>query len=101
AVAAMLSAIAQRSAPRSRAIVLYHRPAPILRVVGLVLWAMGEPLRSTFEPEAMHALLAKHGFTVVRDESVPEIAAALSDQLVEATKVMRHMRLATADRDSS
>jgi methyltransferase (TIGR00027 family) len=97
-VDATLAAIASRSAAGSRAVVLYHGPALVLHAVGLALRAIGEPLRSTFTPAAMRALLTKHGFTVARDENLPELARTLSPDLAGAARPVAHMRLATADR---
>src|SRR5689334_16105073 len=50
-VDATLAVIERRSAPRSRLIVLYHSPKPLLRVVGFFVRRLGEPLRSSFTPD--------------------------------------------------
>jgi methyltransferase (TIGR00027 family) len=93
-----LAAIARRSAKRSRVIVAYHRPALMLWFVGWVVRRVGEPLRSAFTPEAMRALLGKHGFAIVRDQDIPTIGAAVSPEIARATRPIKHSRIATADR---
>jgi methyltransferase (TIGR00027 family) len=97
-VEATLAVIERRSAPNSRLIVAYHSPAFVLHLVGWFVRRLGEPLRSAFTADAMRDLLAKHGFGVVRDAGIPAIGLALSDDVARATKVMKHMRIVTADR---
>jgi methyltransferase (TIGR00027 family) len=96
-VEATLAVIARRSAAGSRLVVAYHSPALISALVGVFLRWLGEPLRSAFTEPAMRALLARHGFTVRRDQDLHAIGVALSDEIAEATRVLRHMRIATAD----
>ncbi len=95
---ATLSVIARRSAPRSRLVVMYFRPALMSWFVGFIVRRAGEPFRSAFTPDQMSALLRKHGFTVTRDENLPAIAGRLSAELARATRPMKHMQIATADR---
>jgi methyltransferase (TIGR00027 family) len=95
---ATLAVVEHRSAPGSRLIVVYASPAPMLRLVGFILRRVGEPLRSAFTADGMRALLTKHGFIVGRDEGLPEIGAALSPEVAQATRVMKHLRVAVADR---
>jgi methyltransferase (TIGR00027 family) len=97
-VEATLAVIERRSAAGSRLIVAYHSPALMLRFVGLIVRRLGEPLRSAFTADALRALLAKHGFGVIQDEDLPTIAATLSADIAHATRVMKHLRIATADR---
>ncbi|MDF2696974.1 MAG: Transcriptional regulator, MerR family protein [Labilithrix sp.] len=97
-IEATLDVVARRSAPGSRLVILYHCPALMLSIVGVVVRRLGEPLRSSFRPEAMRAMLAKHGFEVVRDQSLPEIGRAMSPALGEATSVTKHLRIVTATR---
>lgn len=97
-VEATLRVLAKRSAPRSRLVVLYHRPALLLRAIGPVLRVIGEPLRSSFTPDAMCALLARHGYAVVRDQDLPALAAALSAELGANPTSLGHMRVVVADR---
>jgi len=92
-----LAVIARRSAAQSRLIVAYHSPALMLRLVGVVVRRLGEPLRSAFTADAMRALLAKHGFGVVQDEDLPTLGAALGSEIGRATRVLKHLRIATAD----
>ncbi len=97
-IEATLAVIDRRSAAASRLIVAYHSPWPLLRLVGLLLRRIGEPLRSAFTAEAMRGLLAKHKFEVVQDEDVPTIGAGLSAEIARATRVVKHLRIATAVR---
>ena len=97
-IVASLAVVARRSAPQSRLIVFYHSPAFMLRIVGLIVRAMGEPLRSTFTANAMRALLAEHGFEVARDQGIHAIGAALSADIGLATMPLSHMRIVAADR---
>jgi methyltransferase (TIGR00027 family) len=97
-VDATLAVVEGRSAPRSRLIVTYHTPALLRRLLGFVVRRLGEPLRSAFTPDGMRALVAKHGFAVVKDDDIPTLAAALSADLPGTIRFMRHFRIATADR---
>ncbi|MGZ5969427.1 MAG: class I SAM-dependent methyltransferase [Polyangiales bacterium] len=97
-IEATLAVVARRSKTGSRLLVLYHAPAFIVHIVGLVVRRVGEPLRSSFEPEAMRTLLAKHTFGVVRDQNMAEIGRAISAAIAEATKPTKHLRLAVAQR---
>jgi len=96
-IAATLAAIERRSAAASRLIVVYHRPALVLRLMRPVMRRIGEPLRSAFTAEAMRALLAEHGFAVVRDQTVAEISAA-SPAIAQKIRAMRHLGIAVAER---
>jgi len=77
--------VSARSAPGSRLIVNYQMPS-FIAVVGRIV-ARGlrlltrqpdpladEPRRSSWKPEAMKALLQRHGFTVARDADLVSIA---------------------------
>ena len=97
-VEATLTVIAARSAPGSRLCILYHAPHWMLKLVGLVVRRVGEPLRSAFRPAQMRALLAHHGFRVVHDGSVHELGLAVSAELGRAAKVGAHLRLVTAEK---
>ena len=96
-IEATLRVIQQRSAPSSRVIVAYHTPALMLLVAAVFVRSMGEPIRSAFKPERMRALLARHGLQVLHDEALPEIGATLSEDVARAIKIMKHLRIATAD----
>src|SRR5262245_7653051 len=59
-IEATLAVIARRSAPGSRLVLLYLRPALISWFVGFIVRRAGEPFRSSFSPDQMRALLARH-----------------------------------------
>lgn len=98
AIEATLAVVEQRSAAGSRLAVLYHAPAPLLTLAGWFLRLLGEPLRSAFDAAQMKELLAAHGFIVVRDGSLPEVAAGMSAETAHAVRALRHLRIAVADR---
>jgi methyltransferase (TIGR00027 family) len=97
-VEATLSVIARRSAPASRLIVLYHAPALLTKLAGRVVRRLGEPLRSAFRADEMRALLARHGFTIAHDDDLRDLGATMSPEVREATRPIRHLRIAVADR---
>lgn len=97
-IEATLAVVQRRSAPGSRLIVAYHVPALILKVVGLFLKRLGEPLRSAFRPEQMRALLASYGFRVIEDRDLPSVGFTLSPEIGKATERVRHMHVVTAVR---
>jgi len=97
-IEATLAVVQRRSASASRIIVVYHQPALLLRLLGFVVARLGEPLRSSFERDAMRALLEKYGFALVRDESIAAIGARLGGDVARPTKPIHHLRVATADR---
>lgn len=98
-IEATLAVVARRSAAGSRLVVLYHRPALMLAIIGLVVHRVGEPLRSAFTPDQMRAMLARHGFQVARDRSAADLGAEIP-ALAEAMKPIKHLRLVTADKHS-
>jgi methyltransferase (TIGR00027 family) len=100
-VAATLTVIAGRSVAGSRLVILYHRPAAVVRLIGLLLRRLGEPLRSTFTPRAMRALLESRGFRVIRDQGLPEIGAALGGEVARSTRSMKHMGIVAAARNGT
>jgi O-methyltransferase involved in polyketide biosynthesis len=97
-VEATLAVIEKRSAAGSRLIVVYHRPSAVLKVIGLFVRRLGEPFRSSFKPEAMRALLAKYRFDVVADAAICDLGGAMSAEIRNATKPVKQLRIATADR---
>jgi len=97
-IEATLRVIERRSAPQSHLCIVYHSPAPMLWLVGMVLRRMGEPLRSSFTAQAMQTLLARYGFHVERDENVHDVGARLSGELGKALAPIRHLRIVTAQR---
>jgi methyltransferase (TIGR00027 family) len=98
AIQATLAVIDQRSAPGSRLVVAYHSPSWVLRVVGMIVRRVGEPLRSQFSADEMCALLARYRLDVVRDHSIAELGAAMSPAIGRATRFVPHLRIAIADR---
>ncbi|HZJ72747.1 MAG TPA: class I SAM-dependent methyltransferase, partial [Planctomycetota bacterium] len=88
-IEATLTAIARRSAPASRLIVLYHSPAFMLHLIGWVTRRVGEPLRSQLTAGEMRALLDAHGFRVVRDDDVAAFAARRSSELARSIRMLR------------
>jgi hypothetical protein len=68
--------------------------------VGIILRRVGEPFRSLFRPPALKTLLAASGFTVLRDQDIPTLARAMSEQTWKATRALKHIRVAVAERVS-
>jgi methyltransferase (TIGR00027 family) len=97
-IEATLSVLERRSAPGSRLIVLYHCPALMRRLVGAFVRLLGEPFRSAFTADETRALIAKYGFSVVRDDDMPTIGAEMSAEIAQATRMIKHLRIAIADR---
>jgi len=97
-VEATLAVIQRRSVPGSRLVIVYHVPALVLKVVGLVLKRLGEPLRSAFRPEQMRTLLAQYGFEVSSDNDLSSVGATLSPAIGKAAGRVRHMHVVTAER---
>jgi methyltransferase (TIGR00027 family) len=97
-IEATLAVVERRLAAGSRLVIAYHNPALRLRVLGPLLGRLGEPLKSAFTADAMGALLAKYGFAVVSDESLPAVAGRLPDDIARATKTVNHLRIVTADK---
>jgi methyltransferase (TIGR00027 family) len=98
AIRSTLGVIQRRSAPGSRLIVAYFSPAMLMHLVAPVVRRLGEPLKSVFKAEEMRALLQQYGFAVVKDLDLAALGAALSQDIGHATKRMKHLRIATADR---
>jgi len=99
AIEATLAVIERRSARGSRLIVLYHSPALKRLLISLIVRRLGEPFRSYATADEMRVLLAKYGFTVRRDENLPEIGRTMSAEIAKATRTLKHMRIVTADRE--
>jgi methyltransferase (TIGR00027 family) len=107
-VAATVTAFAARSAAQSRLIVNFQVPAASAKLGRLAaralmastgrssVWAT-EPWRSTWTPAAMAGLLARHGYTVTRDEDLRDTAVALGTPTRHDTS-LRHSRVMIADR---
>jgi len=95
-IAATLDALRARSAPGSRLLVSYHSPAFALLLGALLVRRLGEPFRSHFRPDEFRALLARHGFSVLRDESLPELGPAIFADPAQRRGLMKHVRVASA-----
>lgn len=99
-VEATLRVIAARSTAGSRLVIVYIAPGGwIVPLVALIVRRLGEPFRSHYRPLEMRALLARHGFTVQSDESLPESAARLAPAVEPAARRVKHMRTVVADRE--
>lgn len=96
-VEATLSVSVKRSAPTSRLVINYHQPLWVRSVLGVFLRRVGEPLKSSYSPDEMGALLQRHGFTVRRDQNVYDILRGLDAQLGERLRGISHLRLAVGD----
>jgi methyltransferase (TIGR00027 family) len=97
-VEATLRVIEQRSAPASGLSITYAAPAPMLRVVGLIVRLLGEPFRSAYTPDQMAALLVRHGFRPLEDVNLAHLGARRSAELARAARVAPHLRIVTAER---
>jgi methyltransferase (TIGR00027 family) len=96
AVRATLATVASRSAVGSTLIVNYHTSMR-RGLVGLVLRALGEPVRSKWSAEEMAAELGAAGFHVVEDSGVAEWARRFATGAVD-TRPGRVMRIVVARR---
>jgi len=93
-----LAVIRARSAPGSAVVIVYHRPAWLLWVVGPIVGRLGEPLKSRFTPEEMRRLLERHGMTVASDKDIAELALEMSTGLGERSRAVRHLRIVVGTR---
>jgi len=97
-IEAILRTVEDRSAPGSRLIVAYHQPAWMLLLLAVIVRRLGEPIRTVLTPHQMRVLLARYGFCTRWDRELPAIACELSAEIGHATRLMRHLRIVTADR---
>src|SRR5215813_7170537 len=97
-IEATLRVVEDRSAPGSRLIVAYHQPAWMLLLLALIVRRLGEPIRTVLTPHQIRELLARYGFSTRRDRDLPAIGSELSAEIGHATRLMRHLRIVTADR---
>ena len=95
---ATLVVVARRSTVGSRLVIAYAAPGLFLPLVRLIVRRVGEPFRSTLTASAMKTMLAAHGFAILSDEDIPTIARGLSDRAWKATRVLKHIRIAVAER---
>jgi methyltransferase (TIGR00027 family) len=93
-----LSTVEARSAPGSRLIVAYHQPALMLLLLAVIVRRLGEPIRTVLTPHQMRKLLDRYGFSMRWDRDLPSIGSELSAEIGHATRLMRHLRIVTADR---
>jgi methyltransferase (TIGR00027 family) len=97
-IEATMRVITGRSPPDSRLIIVYVSPGLMASLIGWIVRRFGEPLRSTFTPAAMRAMLAAHGFEAKSDEDLPTTAAALSPKVARDARLLKHLRTVVADR---
>jgi methyltransferase (TIGR00027 family) len=107
-VAATVTAVAACSAPNSRLIVNFQTPAPSMALGRLAARALmastgrssvwkNEPWRSTWTPDAMARLLARHGYAVTHDGSMLDAAVALGTPIRRRAS-LSHSRVMVAAR---
>ena len=97
-IEAILRTVEDRSAPGSRLIVASHQPAWMLLLLAVIVRRLGEPIRTVLTPHQMRRLLARYGFCTRWDRDLPAIGSELSTEIGRATRLMRHLRIVTADR---
>jgi methyltransferase (TIGR00027 family) len=97
-IKATLRVVEARSALGSSLVVVYHSPSIIRWIGGFFLRRLGEPFRSAFTADEMLTLLAGFGFTVVQDDDLPTIATRLSTEFADTTRLLKDMRIVTAER---
>jgi methyltransferase (TIGR00027 family) len=95
-----LRVIEDRSAPGSRLIVAYHQPAWMLFLLAVIVRRLGEPIRTVLTPRQMRELLAQYGFSTRWDRDLPSIGYELSPEIGRAVRLMRHLRIVTANRSA-
>lgn len=93
-----LRTVEARSTAGSRLIVAYHQPAWMVLVVAVIVRFLGEPIRTVLTPIQMRDLLTRYGFSVRWDRDLPFIGSELSPEIGRAIRLMRHLRIVTADR---
>jgi len=97
-IEATLGTLKSRSAPGSRLIVAYHQPALMILVLAVIVRRLGEPIRTVLTSNQMRKLLAGYGFCTRWDRDLPSIGSGLSAEIGRATRLMRHLRIVSADR---
>ena len=93
-----LRTVEGRSAPGSRLIVAYHQPAWMLLLLAVIVRRLGEPIRTVLTPHQMRELLARHRLSTRWDRDLPAIGSELSAEIGHGTRLMRHLRIVTAER---
>jgi len=94
-----LKTIEARSVPGSRLIVAYHQPALMLLLLAIIVRRLGEPIRTVLTPQQMRNLLARYGFSTRWDRDLPAIGSELSTEIGHALRLMRHLRIVSAERN--
>ena len=94
-----LKTIEARSVPGSRLIVAYHQPALMLLLLAIIVRRLGEPIRTVLTPQQMRNLLARYGFSTRWDRDLPAIGSELSTEMGHALRLMRHLRIVSAERN--
>jgi hypothetical protein len=106
-----IEVLAGRSAPGSRLVVNYPMPSRVAAVGRLLARSVlvatgsrdptaGEPRRSSWTPQSLSVLLRSHGFAIVADDDLFEIAKALPLDL-RRRRSLSSGRVAVAVRDDS
>ena len=70
----------------------------MLLLLAVIVRRLGEPIRTVLTPHQMQGLLARYGFCTRWDRDLPAIGSELSAEIGHATRLMRHLRIVTADR---
>lgn len=96
AIDATLRVVARRSAPGSTLLVLYMAPSILTPVVGAVVRAVGEPLKSVLTADEMRGILSAHGLAVARDADLQTLGGDISEDARRRARTMKHLRLAVA-----
>jgi methyltransferase (TIGR00027 family) len=107
-VEASTAVIADRSAAGSRLVVNYQTPSRLAMAARALARALmvvtgkrdpmaGEPRRSSWTPQAMSALLTRHGFNVVADDNLYDLGKGLPLDL-RRRRSLGAGRVAVADR---
>jgi len=97
-IEATLRVLQAHSTLGSRLVVVYHSPSLIRHLAGFFLRRLGEPCRSAFTAEEMLTLLAGFAFAVVQDEDLARIATRMSAEFSDMKRIMKSMRIVTAER---
>src|SRR5262249_38392036 len=101
-IEATLAVVTRRSAGGSRLILNYLAPPnqmpPTIWILCVLLKRVGVPFPALTEPDAMRALLAQHGFDVVREDGIPALGAALAEDIGREIRFLTHIRIVVADR---
>jgi methyltransferase (TIGR00027 family) len=97
----ILRVVEDRSASGSRLVVAYHQPAWMLLLLALIVRRLGEPIRTVLTPRQMRELLGRYGFGTRWDRDLPSIGSELSAEIGHDTRMMRHLRIVTAEKMSS